>query len=422
MQKIYRKILELKESQMRDTVWYSLGTVCGSASSMIILLIVTRIMGQEISGKFSLAWSAAQLMLTIGWFNTRQYQVSDVSGENSYYEYLMAKFLSSFIMVIVGFIYVKIFNYDKMTQEITLALCVLMISEVFADFFCGFFQCNNKLHIGGRSYVVRNLGYLAIFSVTLYIWKNMILSVVSAIVFVATWLIVFDYQLVKRIPKQNNLIRVKNILNIFVDCFPLFVGLFITSFITNIPKNAINAYMHNREQASYNILFMPTAVINMFNMFICVPYYTKLALMWNEGKRREFFSILYKIVGVVAVITVTVVFGGGILGIPVLSWLYGVDLYSYRVAFVILIFGGGFNGLISILTYVITVFRKQRIVVYIYIVSAICAQLVSGTLVIKCGLTGASLTYVLAMVLICIGLTGYIMFHVRRSDKKGEKE
>ena len=100
MNNVYNRILELEESQKRNTIWYSFGTICSSAASMIVLLVVTRILGQNMAGIFSLAWSAAQLMLTIGWFSMRQYQVSDVNEKYSFYDYLYAKIISSVAMII----------------------------------------------------------------------------------------------------------------------------------------------------------------------------------------------------------------------------------------------------------------------------------------------------------------------------------
>ena len=106
MNNIYEKIVNEENSQKRNTIWYSLGSICSSASSMITLLVVTRIMGAEGSGIFSLAWSAAQLMLTIGWFSTRQYQVSDVQECFKFYDYYYAKVISSTLMMICASVYV----------------------------------------------------------------------------------------------------------------------------------------------------------------------------------------------------------------------------------------------------------------------------------------------------------------------------
>lgn len=414
MRKLYANILSLKESQMRDTVLYSLGSLCNSATSMIILLVVTRIAGQKVSGVFSLAWSAAQLMLTVGWFSTRQYQVSDVKETISYNEYLIAKLLSSGIMLALGVVYVYAYRYEAETKIITLLLCVMMIAEVFADFFSGFFQCNNKLYIGGISYAIRNISYVSVFTATLLLFRNLILSIICAIITELLWLFLFDYQLIKMVPKKNRSIKGRTIVRLFAECMPLFLGSFINTFIVNVPKNAINLYMDYNVQASYNILFMPTAVVNLFNLFICVPFYTRLAVLWQENQRKAFLKTVYRIIVFVLLITAGILTVGAIAGIPVLTWLYDVELQPYRGAFLLLILGGGFYGIVSTLTYVITVFRKQHVIIYVYIIGAVLAQLFAGLLVRNFGMMGAAITYTFSLGMICVGLVAYIGYYLKK--------
>lgn len=418
MQKVYIRILALKESQMRDTIWYSMGSICSSASSMVILLIVTRIMGQEMSGIFSLAWSAAQLMLTIGWFSTRQYQVSDINEKIGYYEYMTAKAVLSVVMLLCGIIYGTIYRYDKDTMAVMFLLCILMIAEVFADFYSSYFQQKGKLHIGGKSYVIRNITYIGVFTVTLCLWRNIYLSVISSLLVEAMWLFIFDYQIAQCVQGKSKTVKGKNVIRLFVECAPLFIGSFIASFVVNIPKNAIHIYMNHVSQASYNILFMPTAVINMLNMFICVPFYGKLALLWQEKQVKVFVTSLYKIIGIVLLITAGTLIVGGVWGIEVLSWLYGIELSEYQNAFIILLIGGGCYGVISLLTYVVTVFRKQRIIVYVYLLCVVGAQTVSGVLVRFLGMLGAALTYTLSLGMVCIGLIVYIKYYLNSLSKQ----
>lgn len=422
MNKVYNRILELEESQKRNTIWYSLGTICSSAASMIVLLVVTRILGQNMAGIFSLAWSAAQLMLTIGWFSMRQYQVSDVNEKYSFYDYLYTKILSSVIMISCAVVYVIIYNYDFYQKIVTLLLCVLMITEVFADFCSGFFQHKGKLHIGGKSYIIRNICYVLTFTVTLWIKQNLCFSIICAIVVAAGCLLIFDYPLCKRVDKNKNAFCMKKSISLFAECMPLFIGSFITSFIMNVPKNAINMYMDNNAQACYNVLFMPSAVINMLNMFICVPFYDKLALLWWENKKNKFMKMIFKMMGLVVAITGIVIVGGASIGISILSWLYNIELKSYRLTFVILLLGGGINGIISILTYVITVWRKQKVVLYVYTVVACIVQITASFFVHTWGITGAALMYTAAMLCISICFMIFVYSYIKNFNREQSSE
>ena len=419
MSNIYEKIVNEENSQKRNTIWYSLGSICSSASSMIILLVVTRILGAESSGIFSLAWSAAQLMLTIGWFSTRQYQVSDVQECFKFYDYYYAKVISSILMMICAIVYVRIYGYSQEQSIATLLLCVLMICEVFADFYGGFWQHKGKLHIAGKSYVLRNGAYVLAFIIILCVVKSIWAAIAGAIIVAATCILVFDVTIKKKFYNNDiKRIQIKRSLLIFKECFPLFIGSFITSFVMNIPKNSINKYLSNDIQAVYNILFMPSSVINMFTLFLCVPYYDKLALLWYEQKYAEFKKLIQKMIIIVCGITAVILIGGGTVGIPILTWLYGVNLKPYRVPFLILLAGGGITGIISILTYTITVMRKQQIIAILYGCVAVIAQVITGIMVKRYEITGATVTYTGAMLLLGIIFGALVWKWIRKSLKQ----
>lgn len=421
MRNKYKNIVNKEKSQSRDTICYSIGSLCSSAASMIILLVVTKILGEKATGVFSLSWSAAQLFLTVGWFGTRQYIVADINEIIGYREYRVAKIISVLIMEIVGIAYVKIYHFDLETRRVTFFLCLLMITEVFADFFSSYFQHKDKLYIGGISYTIRNILYMLVFSMVLFMSRRLELAILASFVVVVIWLGLFDVQLLREIPMKNDSLEIANILNVFRECFPLFVGLFITSFIMNIPKNAINQYLSYSDQAVYNILFMPTSVINLLYMFIAIPYYGRLAELWQRENKIAFWKMIYKIIGVVFLVTVVVLVGGVTIGIPVLTWLYGVNLEPYRFEFAVLISGGGCYGFISLLTYVLTIFRKQRISVYVYFVCAVLTQMFANRIVRMYGLPGATLTYSMSMGSICIllifGIIYYTIYQVNNKRK-----
>ena len=81
MSKVHNILLNKKVSLKENTLWYTLGTLCSSCSNVLLMIYVTRILGVDQAGVFSIAYSIAQLMLTIGWFSTRQFQVSDIDEE-----------------------------------------------------------------------------------------------------------------------------------------------------------------------------------------------------------------------------------------------------------------------------------------------------------------------------------------------------
>lgn len=401
--KIYHKYLLKKEYGLKEnTLWYTLGNLCSSATSVLLMIIVTRVLGVNEAGIFAISYSIAQLMLTIGWFGTRSFQVSDVREEFSFSDYLNLKIILSIVILAGGIIYsicLRNYGYKLLVSAL---YCVLILGDVFADVFAGRFQQIDKLYLAGMSYTIRNICYCIIFLLSLLITKELIVGLCAAIVVSFTVLMVFDYPMIKETSIIGLKVDFEKIVRLVRACFPLFISSFVTTFIMNIPKNAIEVTFSQNIQAYYNIIFTPSSLVNMFCMFIFVPLYTGIAKAWNDGEIKVFKKIIFRIVLMVFGLSVVVLIGGALLGVPILEFVYGVQLMEYKIPFLVLVGAGCINGLNTVWSYIFTVVRKQKYVLVIYIISLVCSQILIMPLISVLGVTGASVDYLFGISVICI--------------------
>ncbi|WP_270643824.1 lipopolysaccharide biosynthesis protein [Merdimonas faecis] len=411
--KIYHKYLLKKEYGLKEnTLWYTLGNLCSSATSVLLMIIVTRVLGVNEAGIFAISYSIAQLMLTIGWFGTRSFQVSDVREEFSFSDYLNLKIILSIVILAGGIIYsicLRNYGYKLLVSAL---YCVLILGDVFADIFAGRFQQIDKLYLAGMSYTIRNICYCIIFLLSLLITKELIVGLCAAIVVSFTVLMVFDYPMIKETSIISFKVDFVKIIELVRACFPLFISSFVTTFIMNIPKNAIEVTFSQNIQAYYNIIFTPSSLVNMFCMFIFVPLYTSIAKAWNGGEIKVFKKIIFRIVLMVFGLSVVVLIGGALLGIPILEFVYGVQLMEYKIPFLVLVGAGCVNGLNTVWSYIFTVVRRQKYVLVIYVISLVFSQILITPLISRFGVTGASVDYLFGIVVICILFSVIFVFKI----------
>ena len=170
MNKYADRLISQETSQKKDTLWYTAGSMSSALFSMLISLAVTRILGANQAGVFAIAWAAAQLMQSVGWFSMRQFQVSDVEDQFDFRDYLSSKVLTCAAMLAGGFLYAGLYGYSAQKVGLTFLLCCFMTADVFADVFSGFFQHKSKLHLAGKSYVVRI--WTSFFVIVAGLWKS----------------------------------------------------------------------------------------------------------------------------------------------------------------------------------------------------------------------------------------------------------
>lgn len=418
MKAILENKLSEKKSIQFNSLCYTLGTLCSSATSVLLMLMVTRILGIIDAGIFSISYSIAQLMLTIGWFSTRSFQVSDIKEEYSFSNYFLLKIILSMISIIGGVIYSFILKSDPYTFLITVLCCIFNLGDIFADFFSARFQQIDRLYLAGISYILRTVGYCTVFFISLLLLKNLVLSIILAFLYSCIELLLFDYPYIKLFSTiQINFKRdLKKLYSLVIACFPLFLSSFVTTFIINIPKNAIQMNYTKDIQAIYNILFMPSSLVNLFCMFIFVPLYTKIARLWSIGDIKRFKKMILKVMSLVFLISFLIIVGAYFIGIPVLQLIYGIKLDGYKSAFMILMLAGCLTGLNAVLVFIVTVLRKQRYILFVYIVSLICSQIMISPLMGDFGFVGSTLDYLLGIVTISILLAIILFFNIKNTD------
>lgn len=76
------------DSQLgRDYLWNTASSIIGSASMVIMALVVSRFLGGYAAGVFTLATAAGQQFQTLGAYEVRPYQATDVRHRFSFPTY-----------------------------------------------------------------------------------------------------------------------------------------------------------------------------------------------------------------------------------------------------------------------------------------------------------------------------------------------
>ena len=177
--------------------------------------------------------------------------------------------------------------------------------------------------------------------------------------------------------------------------------------------------MSDDMQAIYGYLSMPVFVVQLFSEFIYQPMLADMAIEWNEGRFDKFGKYICRQCLVIAGLIFAVAIGADILGVKILSMIYGVDLADYRVTLVILMTGGGFLAANTFFRNVLTIMDKRNKILWSYGISALVMLAVLNGMIEKRGIFGAALAYLLIMLILGIYFgtsIGKVLRQRRRMD------
>ena len=169
-----------KDTQKTAYIWNTWAAMLNSFQSVLILMIISRIDPVTDAGVFTIAFAIGNLMLTIGQYGIRQFQVSDVQEKYSFREYVGARVITSSLMVVVSFFYVGIHYwtgaYDLEKSIAVFLICLSKTIDSVEDVFQGRLQQRDRLDIGAKAMTIRLLGYILTFILSYILTKSLIMA------------------------------------------------------------------------------------------------------------------------------------------------------------------------------------------------------------------------------------------------------
>lgn len=411
--------------------WNLLGNLAASGVSVLYLLIVTRLTSASIADQFSLIWSIGTLWVVIGLFQVRNFHGTDVRQKYSFRSYFQARILTNLVMIITLFPYLQMVGGGRYTMSI-ISMTFLMILyrawDSISDLFQGLFQQRERMDIAGRTMFYRYSTSAVILLLALFLSNSLLIALISLVVWNGLFIIFYELPFVYQFEsfKWTEILNLKDLseaVNILKDCFPLFLNGFILLYVLNEPKLIIEQGLAERVlqtgmQRDFNILFMPVFFMSLIILMVR-PLITELAFLYVDKMHEKFNSIVHKLILFISGGGMLIVVLAYLLGVQVLGLVFGVDLSDYQFSFTILILAGVSYALAIIFENILTIMRKQHLLITIYVIMLVVTLLITKTFIFNWGMFGAALAFLVVMVVYLVGIS-IIYFRERVKEDKNE--
>lgn len=412
MKTLKRFLTTSKDIEKSAAIWNMIASIMFSFQQVIFSMIMTHTLASEnkynqtMAGIFALGYAAANLFLCIGKYGVRFFQVSDIDKEYKFREYRLARIISTILMALlsVGYLCVKSMQGDNAFDKykIIFWVCLLKVPDAFEDVYFGEYQKNNRLDIASKMWGTRYISTIILMIVLIVVTKNLYLTVVVSTIFTFAVMILFIF-LTKEYVSEYERPRVGRVFKQLLVTLPLALGAFLTLYIGWAPRDAIDMILKDETiQAIYNYLSMPVFVVQMMVTFIFNPRIYHISCLWNDRKISDYMKETMKQVAFVVAITLICIAGAAVLGVPVLSMLFNVDLKPYKLDLLIMLVGSGCLGMATLLGNLLTVMRYQNAILVGYVIVSVISFFFMGRAVLFYNVRGAVVFYVAILFLLSL--------------------
>lgn len=384
-------------------IWNILGSLSTGLIAFFLLFGVSRFLSVREGDVYSYAYALGNLFSMIGLFQVRNYQATDIEQTYHFNDYLSTRFWTCLLMVVATGCYLIMTKQSVEDSFIIGLVCCYRMTDAVSDVFQGLFQQQERMDLAGQSLFFRNSAMVSGFLVSLFVTKNLLLSLVVLLILSVFLILIFDLRQSRMFFHWEwQSVWSGRILSLLKQCFPLFIIGFLLVYIYNQPKYSLNklyeqGFIGEGLQRDFNILFMPIFVMSVL-MFVLRPIVTTLAIHLAEGRLSDFIALKKRLFLILIAISVLVLVGGSLVALPILELFYGIPLSHYRLDFFLLLLGGVISSFATLFDNLLTIFRRQGLLVISFVNALIVSLVVTDYLVVQYGLLGASLSFLLSMV------------------------
>ena len=288
--------------------------------------------------------------------------------------------------------------------------------ESFTDVFYGVIQKNDELYKVGVSLFLKGIIGVINFLIFDFLTHNIIISISSLILTNLAVTIFYDYKNFIPIYQKNNYNSINNRklfkLGIFVFGFT-----FLTQYMLNAPKYAIDDLLSDEMQAIYGIVSMPASFIVLCSQFIIQPLLVKITNLIENKENENLLKLCIKTISAILIIGCISLVLAYFLGIQVLDLIYNVNLEDYLLPLLVIIVGATFFSMSFVISNVLTAMRKTFIQIIFYIICSIVILFLSKYMVLNYGVLGGTISYAITMMAL---FALYICYFTKVIRKKGD--
>lgn len=414
-------IKKYENSKIFNVLCYMTGLMSYGFTSLLYLIIITRVLGVESAGMFSFAFAVAATFYVVGVYFGSAYQITDTSEKYSDTDYLFNRISTCVLMLLLTFVFCLFNRYEFDKILLIMFLTVYRGVDAMLDSIHAVTQKRDKIYKIGMLTFFRTLVLMLSFLISALIFKNLLASVIIIMIVDIIYAYIFDYRVAKSKIVSSKFNSYKNIL-LLIEGFSVFIFSFLAIYILNLPKYTIDSVINNEVQGLFGIIFMPSSFMSLICLYLVHPFLNKISSLLKNKEHKGLSSFIIKMSFFIIVLGLLITLVGYILGIPVLELLYNLDLSAYKWDLVIVLLGTIFLSLYTLYSNILIAMRKILFQVLTLLATAIFGVFISKYLITNYGLDGACYSFFYIMlfqlVIYIIGIAYYLIRFKSNRTKK----
>ena len=409
---------KVKNIERKNAIYNAVGATLSAFTSLVFAIIANRINGANDAGIFSIAFATAFMLYIVGVYEGRVFQVTDISKKYTDTDYLFHRVITCVILVAVSVIFVFVRGYDFLKAATVVALCGFKALEAFSECLYAMIQKKGYLYQVGISMGAKAILGTILFLIINLLTHNILCASIGIVIANVLVIVFYDFFKIKKIGISKSKFNLKKNKGIFIEGFFTFLITFLSAYLINAPRYAIDDLNNEVLQNIMGIIIMPGTFMGLMAQYVIHPKLNTITKSIEIKDKPTLVKTLNRIILTLLVLGGLVILAAYFLEAPILGMIYGVDLAPYFEPMMIVILGSVGYALSIVISYILIAYRATLFQAITYGVISIAAFFGSTYMVEQYSIRGAALTYQISMAVLSTTFFIYVYIKTRKIMRK----
>lgn len=409
--------MSLKVEVIKNTFFQIIARFATSLTALVVSAIITRVLGVGLYGEYSIVTTYTTAFFLLADFGINAIVLrglespSDIKFE--FKKVLTLKVMFGLVSSIVAFAVLPLFNYHAAVKNsIMIAIPVILLSSLTGAATM-VFQAKSKYSKLATATILSSLVVLAGFSIYVFLGNKDLVGLSKVYVISAILLPVISMALVlEDVSFSGKWVDLNYLKNTVRQALPFGMVLVINTMMIQADRFIISVYSPAESMAYYTTAYRLFDLVLVLPTFAMNSLYPSLLTAFSDDfayfKKIMSKTLTYLFVGGVIASAITFLLSG-----PIVTFIWGSEMYKASVALNILMSGAVLFFLTSPLSWALLVKGYEKAMFVIYSIGFVFNLVANIIFVPKYDYIAAGVTTVLTEGLILISL-GVIYFYSMR--------
>jgi len=410
-------MLDSKKQIRKNLIWNSAGTLFYMGSQWLITVLVVRLSGDYSSaGILTLAMSIAAPLTMLAMMNLRTFQVANMDARFSDGDFIFARIITSLMSLGICAVVTAGGRYSLYVWSCILLFMIFRLSEAIVDVLHGIDQRAWRLDLVGKSFFMRGILILALFTVGELLFKSLPVSILLMELGVYGVIVCYDISSCKKCTRLNLVRNKGSFISLMKIGIPLGAFSFLLTLISSIPRLFLERWHGEDILGVFGSITTVTLLIPQLASFIFNPLIPVFAERWKSNDKRGFRRLLSLSVTAIAAIGTVTLLGAYFFGEWGLSVVFGDSIRPYSYLLCPVLGTAILTAYIGLLGTILTVLSDYSALVWLSLISAVGCLIASVLLIQKSALVGTILATAVGLGMECFLLGTRTVVLLKRTD------